>query len=52
VNPGGATTFAKPLDNIGMKTIPHCASYAGLHICTVNNPGCSMPAKLFVGQRR
>ena len=38
VNPSDGTTFAKPLDTIGLKTIPHCASHAGLHICTVNIP--------------
>jgi len=49
---GGATTFAKPVDNIGNKTLPNYAGYAARHIYTVNIPGCSMPAKLFVGQRQ
>ena len=49
---GGATTFAKPIDNIGTKTIPDYVGYAAKHIYTVNIPGCSTPAKMFVGQRK
>ncbi len=49
---GGSATFDKPVDNIGTKTIPNYADYAGKHIYSVNIPGCSMPAKLFVGQRK
>ena len=49
---GGATTFAKPVDNIGVKTIPDYAAYAARHIHNVTIPGCSMPAKVFVGQRQ
>jgi hypothetical protein len=49
---GGSATFAKPVDYIGAKTIPNYAAYAAKHIYTVNIPGCSMPAKLFVGQRQ
>jgi Domain of unknown function (DUF4331) len=49
---GGSTTFAKPIDNIGNKTLPDYAGYAGRHIYTVSIPGCSMPARLFVGQRQ
>jgi hypothetical protein len=49
---GGSATFAKPIDNIGVKTLPDYAGYAAKHIYTVNIPGCSMPAKLFVGQRQ
>jgi Domain of unknown function (DUF4331) len=48
----GATTFDKPVDNIGVKTIPDYATYAGKHLYTVDIPGCSLPAKLFVGQRK
>jgi len=48
----GSKTFDKPVDNIGTKTIPNYAAYADQHIYTVNVPGCSMPAKLFVGQRK
>lgn len=49
---GGATTFDKPVDNIGHKTIADYAAYAAKHIYTVNIPGCSMPGKVFVGQRQ
>ena len=49
---GGSATFIKPVDNIGVKTIPNYADYAGRHIYTVNIPGCAMPAKVFVGQRQ
>jgi Domain of unknown function (DUF4331) len=49
---GGSATFDKPVDNIGTKTIPDYAGYAAQHIYNVNIPGCNMPGKLFVGQRK
>jgi hypothetical protein len=49
---GGSDTFDKPVDNIGTKTIPDYAAYAAKHIYNVNIPGCAMPGKLFVGQRK
>jgi hypothetical protein len=48
----GSATFDKPVDNIGVKTIPDYPTYAGKHIYTVNIPGCATPAKVFVGQRQ
>ncbi|MCE4556221.1 DUF4331 domain-containing protein [Pelomonas cellulosilytica] len=48
----GATTFDKPVDNIGRKTIADYAAYAAKHIYTVAIPGCTTPAKVFVGQRQ
>ena len=48
----GASSFDKPVDNIGVKTIPDYATYASKHIYSVNLPGCAMPAKMFVGQRK
>jgi hypothetical protein len=48
----GSSTFMKPVDNIGVKTLPNYVAYANQHIYNVNVPGCSMPAKLFVGQRQ
>lgn len=49
----GKSTFIKPVDNIGTKTIPDYATYADAHIYNVNIPGCSISgSKLFVGQRR
>jgi Domain of unknown function (DUF4331) len=49
---GGGSSFDKPVDNIGVKTIPDYAGYAAKHIHTVNIPGCAMPGKVFVGQRQ
>jgi len=49
---GGSNVFAKPVDNIGTKTIPNYADYAAQHIYTVNIPGCTGTGKLFVGQRK
>jgi hypothetical protein len=49
---GGSATFDKPVDNIGTKTIPDYAGYAAKHIYNVNIPGCSLPGRLFVGQRK
>jgi hypothetical protein len=49
---GGSATFVKPVDNIGVKTIPNYAAYAAQHIYSVNIPGCAMPGKVFVGQRQ
>jgi hypothetical protein len=48
---GGGTTFVKPLDNIGNKTIPNYAAYANQFIYSINIPGCATPGKVFVGQR-
>jgi hypothetical protein len=48
----GGTTFDKPVDNIGVKTIPNYAAYAARHVYDVNVPGCNIPAKIFVGQRK
>jgi hypothetical protein len=49
---GGGTTFDKPLDNIGNKSIPNYAAYAAKHVYDVNIPGCGTPARMFVGQRK
>jgi len=48
----GSTTFDKPADNIGEKTIPNYAAYAAAHIYNVNIPGCATPGRMFVGQRQ
>jgi hypothetical protein len=48
----GATVFDKPVDNIGNKAIPDYAGYAGKHVFPVTIPGCAVPARLFVGQRK
>ena len=49
---GGSATFDKPVDNIGNKTISNYAAYAGLHVYSINVPGCSVPGRMFVGQRK
>lgn len=51
-NAAGGSTFDKPLDNIGNKSIPNYDAYAAKHVYTVNIPDCATPAKLFVGQRK
>jgi hypothetical protein len=48
----GSTTFGKPFDNIGMKSIPDYAAYANSFIRNITIPGCSKPGRVFVGQRR
>jgi Domain of unknown function (DUF4331) len=48
----GTTQFAKPIDNIGNKSIPDYASYAAKHVYSVKIPGCTTNAKVFVGQRK
>jgi len=48
----GATSFAKPLDNIGAKSIPNYVAYAATFIYPITIPGCGMPGKVFVGQRQ
>ena len=49
---GGGTTFAKPVDNIGMKTFPNYASYVAPFTYGLTIPGCSTAgSKVFVGQR-
>jgi hypothetical protein len=49
---GGGTSFTKPLDNIGFKTIPAYNTYANQFIYTVNIPGCGTAGRVFVGQRQ
>jgi hypothetical protein len=49
---GGSNVFAKPVDNIGTKTIPNYATYAAQHVYDVSIPGCTGGGKLFVGQRK
>ncbi len=48
----GSAVFDKPVDNIGVKTIPDYMGYAAKHVYSANLPGCAMPVKLFVGQRQ
>ncbi len=47
------TTFDKPVDNIGEKTFPGgYAAYANQHMYNVAIPGCAIPGRVFVGQRK
>jgi hypothetical protein len=46
------TTFYKPADNIGNKSIADYPSYAAHFIYEVAIPGCALPGKVFVGQRK
>jgi len=48
----GASSFAKPLDNIGAKSIANYATYAASFIHSITIPGCSQPGRVFVGQRQ
>jgi hypothetical protein len=47
----GATSFFKPFDNAGNKTIPNYPAYADQFIYNVSIPGCSGGGRVFVGQR-
>ena len=48
----GGEVFLKPADNIGTKAIPDYDDYARSFIYEVSIPGCSAPARVFVGQRK
>ncbi|MDC8832339.1 DUF4331 domain-containing protein [Alteromonas gilva] len=51
----GGSDFAKPLDYIGNKTFTSEAEYqryADQFVYDVMLPGCDMPARVFVGQRK
>lgn len=49
---GGSTTFVKPFDNAGNKSIPDYPAYANQFIYDVTIPGCSTPGRVFAGQRQ
>lgn len=51
----GGSSFEKPVDYIGEKTLGNAAayqSYADQHIHAVSIPGCANPGRVFVGQRQ
>lgn len=48
----GASAFRKPVDNIGLKSIPEYARYAASHVRPVTIPGCAAGGRFFVGQRK
>ena len=47
----GGTTFDKPVDYIGTKTIGTYVAYANQHIYDIGIPGCGT-GRVFVGQRK
>ena len=48
----GDARFVKPVDNIGLKTIPNYDAYANQYLYTVDIPGCATTGRVFVGQRK
>ena len=50
-NLDSTTSFMKPVDNIGTKTIPDYPAYASSHVYDVMIPGCGV-GRLFAGQRQ
>jgi len=48
----GNSVFRKPVDRIGDKSIPNYPAYADQHIYDIRIPGCGLPGRMFVGQRR
>jgi hypothetical protein len=48
----GGSTFVKPFDNSGNKTIANYPAYANQFIYNVNIPGCSGQGRVFAGQRQ
>jgi len=48
----GGTSFWKPVDNIGNKSIPDYATYAANFVQEVSIPGCTTAGRVFVGQRK
>ena len=47
----GSSSFRKPVDNIGNKSIPQYETYARNHIYDIAIPGCA-GGRMFVGQRK
>lgn len=50
--PDGSTSFDKPVDNIGNKSIPDYPGYAEKFVYDIKLPGCATNGRVFVGQRR
>ncbi|MEG3154579.1 DUF4331 domain-containing protein [Sphingomonas sp. RB1R13] len=49
---GGGSTFVKPFDNAGNKSVPNYPAYANQFIYNVAIPGCSGQGRVFAGQRQ
>jgi hypothetical protein len=48
----GSTTFVKPVDYIGTKTLPDYEAYVDSLTYSINIPGCSTPGRMLVAQRK
>jgi hypothetical protein len=48
----GGDVFQKPADNIGNKSIADYSAYAANFVYQASIPGCTLPARVFVGQRK
>ncbi len=48
----GGSTFLKPIDNIGKKSIANYAGYAQNFMYEITIPGCAKAGRVFVGQRK
>lgn len=48
----GGTTFHRPVDYIGTKSIPNYEEYANAHIYPFSVAGCSTEFRVLVGQRK
>ena len=48
----GSTTFTKPLDNVGMKSLPDYTTYANQYLYNIDIPRCNTAGRMFVGQRK
>ena len=48
----GSTTFLKPVDDIGDKSVPNYGAYAAKYTYAITIPGCSANGRLFIGQRK
>jgi len=46
------TVFTKPFDYTGTKGFPDYPIYANQYIYNIDVPGCNIPGRIFVGQRR
>ena len=49
--PGGTTVFARPIDDVGARSIQNYPAYAQSFIFPITIPGCAAPGRVFVGQR-
>jgi hypothetical protein len=48
----GLRKFRKPFDNVGTKAIPNYDAYSRQFIYNMSIPGCRVPGRVFVGQRK